>query len=106
GNKVPTDAPKDNHGRGAAFSPTDLLGAALLSCAVTTIAIKAGIPAAKGRVIKDMHPAPRRVGKLTVEIELPASIVDRAHVENIGRTCPVALSLSKDVIVDMTFRYG
>jgi putative redox protein len=110
---IDTDAPTDNGGRGAAFSPTDLVGAALLSCAVTTMAIKGpkegiAVERAKGRVVKDMtQTPPRKIAKLTVEIELPASLSEaqRARLEEIGRTCPVALSLGADVEVAMNFSY-
>jgi hypothetical protein len=57
--KIETDAPVDNAGRGAAFSPTDLVGAALISCAITTMAIRApkegiAFESARGRVLKEM----------------------------------------------------
>jgi putative redox protein len=111
---IRTDAPKDNEGKGESFSPTDLVGAALLSCAVTTMAIKAAkeqIPFAKasGRVVKDMtQTPPRKIQKLTLEFELPSSLPEkqRARLEEISRTCPVALSLHADVVVEMRFRYG
>ena len=109
---IRTDAPTDNQGRGESFSPTDLVGAALLSCAVTTMAIKApkeGIVfgAAKGRVVKEMTTTPpRRIAKLTVEFELSAPDAHRARLEEIARTCPVALSLSRDVAVEMRFSYA
>jgi putative redox protein len=110
---IDTDAPTDNGGRGAAFSPTDLVGAALLSCAVTTMAIKGakeGIPfeRARGSVVKDMtQTPPRKIAKLSIEIELPASLSSehRARLEEIGSTCPVALSLGADVVVAMKFNY-
>ena len=112
--KLETDAPKDNEGKGERFSPTDLVGAALLSCAVTTMAIKApkeGIPFAKasGRVTKEMTTSPpRKIAKLAIEIDLPAALTppQRARLEEISRTCPVALSLHGDVIVEMRFRYA
>ena len=36
-----TDAPVDNHGKGEAFSPTDLVAAALPACMMTIIGIVA-----------------------------------------------------------------
>ncbi|MEQ8280612.1 MAG: OsmC family protein [Deltaproteobacteria bacterium] len=108
-----TDAPVDNAGRGEQFSPTDLVGAALLSCALTTMAIwaaKEDIPfgPASGKVEKEIAPGmPRRIGRLTVQITMPTGLnaAQRARLEEIGRTCPVALTLSKDVDLPLEFVY-
>jgi len=112
GTAIATEAPKDNGGTGASFSPTDLVGAALASCAVTTMALAASrenVPwgEASASVGKEMTPPPRRIGQLVLEItmprELPAS--ERKRFEEIARGCPVARSLHPDLQVPMTFRY-
>jgi len=41
GDRLRTDAPVDNRGRGAHFSPTDLVGAAMGSCTLTVMGIVA-----------------------------------------------------------------
>ena len=41
GQKLITDAPVDNQGKGEAFSPTDLVATALCDCMMTIIGIKA-----------------------------------------------------------------
>lgn len=111
--RIETDAPKDNEGRGEAFSPTDLVGAALASCAITTMAIKApkeGIrfERARGKVVKEMtSEPPRKIARLTLEIELPAALSaeHRSRLEAIARSCPVALSLSPALELPMRFAY-
>jgi putative redox protein len=39
GTKILTDAPTDNQGKGAAFSPTDLCALSLTNCIITTMGI-------------------------------------------------------------------
>ncbi len=41
GTKIITDAPVDNHGKGQAFSPTDLCATAVGACAMTIIGLYA-----------------------------------------------------------------
>ncbi|MBY0415647.1 MAG: OsmC family protein [Bdellovibrionales bacterium] len=110
--KISTDAPKDNNGRGEAFSPTDLIGAALGSCILTTIAIigeKQGIDIKGGSflVTKSMGPAPRKISELAVEITLPDRLnaEERKMLEELAHTCPVSRSLHPDVSVPVIFHY-
>ncbi|MBK8011558.1 MAG: OsmC family protein [Deltaproteobacteria bacterium] len=113
GSHIETDAPKDNRGKGEAFSPTDLVGLALVSCAVTTMAIRAdeeglAFGRATGRVVKEMTSSPpRRIARLRVDIVMPQGIepARRAWFELIGRRCPVALSLSDDLEAELHFTY-
>jgi len=113
GNVIATDAPKDNQGLGAAFSPTDLVGAALGSCMLTVMGIYAqrhnlDLSGATAHVTKEMVTSPaRRIGKLTVKFKLPAKIPaeNRSAIENAGKTCPVHLSLHPEVQKVIEFEY-
>jgi putative redox protein len=115
GQIVATDAPVDNGGRGAAFSPTDLMGVALGTCMVTIMGIyakKAGldIDGTRVHVVKDMTAVPvRRIGKITVVVTLPAgrsfSPEQREELERAAALCPVKQSLHPDVQVAMEFVY-
>ena len=71
---------------------------------------KEGIPftRANGRVVKDMTASPpRKIQKLSVEIDMPAGLTpgQRAKLEGIAKNCPVALSLSSDVEQPIQFNY-
>lgn len=113
GVEITTDAPTDNMGRGESFSPTDLLVTALVSCMLTTMGIFAekhdvkldGMKAAAEKYMTAN--GPRRVERIVVRIEFcPCLAVDmRPRLENAAMTCPVARSLSGDVIQEVSFAY-
>jgi putative redox protein len=112
GARIETVPPKDNGGTGMRFSPTDLVGAALASCALTTMALVAqreGLPFgdARASVEKRMTQAPRRIGELVVVIDMPREVraEHRARLEEIAHGCPVVRSLHPDVKVPIEFRY-
>jgi putative redox protein len=113
GSEISTDAPKDNQGKGEAFSPTDLVASALGACILTTMAIYATrhsieLAGAKSEVIKEMVADPaRRIGKITVDIHMPAGVPkdQRPALERVGNTCPVHKSLHPDVQTPVTFHY-
>ena len=103
--KIATDAPADNKGKGAAFSPTDLVATALGTCISTTMGIKAeqlGVDL-KGMIVnvqKEMsQDAPRRIVALPseVHIPLPASSPHRDVLEQTALNCPVHKSLPAEI---------
>jgi uncharacterized OsmC-like protein len=107
-----TVPPKDNGGDGSSFSPTDLVGAALAACALSTMALVAGREGlswgdARAGVEKLMTPPPRRIGELVVVIDMPREVrpEHRARLEDAARSCPVVRSLHPDVKVPIEFRY-
>ena len=111
--KINTDAPKDNQGLGEAFSPTDLVGAALGSCILTTMAIYAEInginlEGSSFQVTKKMNLAPRRIAALEVELTLPKTLAEdeRKKLEEIAHSCPVTKSLHPDLKMPITFHYN
>jgi len=113
GSILPTDAPKDNLGKGEAFSPTDLTATSLGVCMITTMAIvaqkkslQADLTGITARVRKHMTAEPpRRIAKIEVEvaIPLPDSHPDREVLEETALNCPVYLSLHPDVEKAVTF---
>lgn len=111
--EISTDAPKDNMGKGEAFSPTDLTAVSLGACMLTVMGIYAQrhgivLEGASADVDKEMVSAPdRRIGAIAVRIRMPGGIdpLHRDALERAGHTCPVRKSLSEHVAVRITFNY-
>jgi putative redox protein len=112
--RLVTDAPVDNMGKGESFSPTDLVATALGTCMLTIMGIvaereKLDLSGTTVRVVKEMATAPiRRIGKLTVDIHVPAALSpeDQSRLEKAAHTCPVHKSLHPDIQTPITFKFG
>ncbi|GAB3826319.1 OsmC family protein [Pontibacter rugosus] len=114
GNSIITDAPVDNNGKGEAFSPTDLVSAALGSCMMTIMGIVANrsnidIEGMEIEITKIMSAEPRRIGEIILNFTMPAgktySDKEKSMLENAAHTCPVALSLHPDIKQTVNFQY-
>lgn len=101
-----TDAPKDNHGKGEMFSPTDLVATALANCMLSIMGIAAmkegitNIDGAAAEVNKIMYAEPRRIGEIHIKITLPKKNYtdkEKKIYEHSALTCPVAKSLHPDL---------
>ena len=110
--QIEKDAPKDNQGRGERFSPTDLVGAALASCILTTMAIVAereglNLDGATAEVEKHMATDPRRIGSLPIKVTLPDSLSQeqRMKLERAAHHCPVKISLHPNIALIINFAY-
>jgi len=105
GNKITTDAPPDNKGKGEYFSPTDLLATSLGSCIFTIMGIAArehgfSIDGASCKIKKIMAENPRRVGEIQIEFDLTGyefSDKQKKILDYCVRTCPVAISLNESL---------
>jgi uncharacterized OsmC-like protein len=112
-NEITTDAPTDNHGRGEAFSPTDLMSNSLGCCMLTIIGIAANthqfnIDGTMVDITKIMQSNPRKVAEIKVDFKFPPNNYtekQKAIIENAARTCPVALSLHPDILQKISFAY-
>lgn len=113
GDVITTDAPTDNQGKGEAFSPTDLVSAALSSCMMTImgqVAAREGVNmnGLKTDVVKVMTASPRKIAEIKITFSHPdfkATDVQKQKLENAARTCPVALSLSESLKQTITFNW-
>jgi putative redox protein len=113
GNKIITDAPTDNQGKGEAFSPTDLLATALGNCIMTIMGIKArdngiDIKGTEIEITKIMASNPRRVAEVVVEFFFPKKDYteeERKLIESVAGISPVPLSLHPDLIQTIKFNW-
>lgn len=111
GSSLATDAPTDNQGQGAAFSPTDLVAVALASCILTTIGIRCrgtsiNIEGTRAEVTKVMANDPRRIARIQIKMLMPAFVFtdkDKLLLEKIAHSCPVSLSLHPELDQEISF---
>ena len=110
GNRIVTDAPPDNNGKGEAFSPTDLTCASLNSCMMTLMGMLAEregikLEGLKSEIVKVMASNPRKIAEIHVTFfheNLDATPTQKEKLKRAALTCPVALSLPdtlKQVVV-------
>ena len=112
GTEILSDAPTDNHGKGEAFSPTDLVANALGSCMVSIMAIKSkdlnvDLNGSTVEITKIMQPEPRKIAKIIVvlNMSIAADEKTRTILERVAMNCPVLLSLNTDIEKDVTFNW-
>lgn len=114
GTTLMTDAPKDNHGLGESFSPTDLVATALGACMLTIMGISAkmmrvDLQGAKVVVRKEMVAKPiRRIAMLSVTIHVPV-VLDESQKQTLikaAMTCPVHQSLHPEVQMPIEFLWA
>lgn len=113
GNKLITDAPLDNKGKGEAFSPSDLLATALGSCMITIMGIAAreqnvDIDGTTCSITKIMASDPRRVGEAQIILNFPKGVYTdkvKTILERAALTCPVAKSLHPDLLQNVVFNF-
>ena len=105
---IETDAPTDNQGKGERFSPTDLLATSLGSCMLSIMGIKArdmqiDLRGVTINIQKHMKADPRRVSRVDVTFNFPATLVldekEKTILQNAALTCPVAKSIHPDIEV-------
>lgn len=115
GTIIETDAPTDNKGKGQRFSPTDTVCVALATCVITTMGIKAedmaiDLSNTSINVTKHMLSDPRRIGKIDVILNFPATLQlsekDKIILERTGNNCPVAKSLHPEIVLNIQYLWG
>ncbi|MDR0228867.1 MAG: OsmC family protein [Flavobacteriaceae bacterium] len=112
GEQIITDAPIDNHGKGQAFSPTDMVTNAAASCAMTIMGIKANelevdMIGSTAEVYKEMQADPRRIKKITINFKMKSNADDKQRIilERVAMHCPVFMSLHPELEKEVTFEW-
>ena len=112
GTEILSDAPTDNHGKGEAFSPTDLVANALGSCMISIMAIKSkdlnvDLVGSTIEITKVMQAEPRKIAKIIAVLNMPITVDEKTRVilERVAMNCPVLLSLNADIEKDVTVNW-
>ena len=112
GSEIITDAPKDNHGLGENFSPTDMVCTALASCILTIMAIAVekeniDIKGTNAIVKKTMGINPRRITKIDIDLTFPREYDRKTKtiLERAAFNCPVHHTISESVEKNISFTY-
>ena len=113
GNKLITDAPTDNQGKGETFSPTDLLATSLASCIFTIMGIKAeeagfSINGATAKTWKIMSENPRRVAEVKIEYDFTmCDLTDKQKkiLQTLVKVSPVPLSLHDETKQNISIKF-
>jgi uncharacterized OsmC-like protein len=112
GTQILTDAPTDNHGKGEAFSPTDLVATALGSCMVSIMGIKSkdldvDLKDSTVSITKIMQAEPRKIAKIEVilNMSIETSEKNKTILERAAMTCPVFYSLHPDIKKEIVFNW-
>ena len=113
GNKVITDAPPDNNGRGEAFSPTDLTCASLNSCMMTLMGMLAdreniNLTGLKADIVKVMAANPRKIAEVQITFthdSLVATDIQKEKLKRAAMTYPVGLSLNDELKQNIVFNF-
>lgn len=112
GTEILSDAPKDNHGKGEAFSPTDLVANSLATCMISIMGIKSrdlnvDLTGSTVEVTKIMQSEPRKIAKIitVLNMNLEADDKTKTILERAAMTCPVMLSLHPDIEKEVIFNW-
>ena len=110
GEVITTDAPKDNNGDGAYFSPTDLAATSLVSCMLTVMGIYANqnkleLGSISCEMTKIMASNPRRIAEIKIDADWKTDLDEESinKLKEIGLNCPVAKSLHPDIKQTINF---
>lgn len=113
GKEIITDAPTDNHGKGEAFSPTDLMSTSLAACMITIMGIEAEklkfkLGEVETVISKVMGVNPRRVIKIGIELVFKnTNYTDeqKEQLKTAALNCPVAKSLHPEINQEISFMF-
>jgi putative redox protein len=107
GEKITTDLPPDNGGKGRMFSPTDLFTSALSSCILTIMGEVAkrdgkSLDGTSIEIEKIMNENPRRVKKFACKVKFSSVVEEKQKKKYLAcvQACPVHRSLHPDIEVE------